>query len=363
MIRLQNLTKEYTSKTGATKAVDGIDLTIADGEFVALLGPSGCGKTTTLMMIAGLLKPTAGEIYFGEKPVTMLAPKARNIGMVFQSYALYPHLKVRGNIGFPLVEKKMKKQLTDEKVEAVAAKLQIQHLLERKPHELSGGQQQRVAMARALVKEPDILLLDEPMSNLDARLKLEVRDEIRKIQQDIGVTTIIVTHDQEEALAISDKVAILDMGKIQQYDVPDALYNDPGNLFTANFLGNPPMNILEGSIVRKGGDSWFLFPGCLFPIDGAPFAREYKSARIGVRPSDIAVDASSPIRASVLLVEHTGKEKLVKLEMKGSGYHFRMQAPQDLSIRRGEEIGVRFRADRSYFFDEGEAGARIRRAM
>ena len=360
MIRLINLTKEYISKTGANRAVDGLSLTIKDGDFVSLLGPSGCGKTTTLMMIAGLLRPSSGEIYFGDRLVNSLEPKARNIGMVFQSYALYPHLRVKDNIAFPLVEKKMNKRQIEEKVAAIAGKLQIPHLLERKPHELSGGQQQRVAMARALVKEPDILLLDEPMSNLDARLKLEVRDEIRKIQQEIGVTTIIVTHDQEEALAISDKVAILDMGKIQQYDVPSELYNDPANLFTANFLGNPPMNILDGEIVWENGAGWFALPGCRFRIEGVIGARIGKTARVGVRPSDVLVDRNSPIRAKVALVEHTGKEKLIKLQMAGSGVGFRMQATQDLQIAQGDEIGVRFRGDRSYFFDAEEGGIRIR---
>ena len=360
MIRLNNLTKEYTSKSGATKAVDGLNLEIRNGEFVSLLGPSGCGKTTTLMMIAGLLKPSGGEIYFGNKLVNALEPKARNIGMVFQSYALYPHLKVRDNIAFPLVEKKVPKRRIAEQVREIAEKLQIPHLLERKPHELSGGQQQRVAMARALVKEPEILLLDEPMSNLDARLKLEVRDEIRKIQQEIGVTTIIVTHDQEEALAISDKVAILDMGKIQQYDAPDKLYNDPENLFTANFLGNPPMNILEGDIASSGGQNWFCLPECRFPIDLQTQVSDHRNVRIGVRPSDVFVDSDSLIRAQVLLVEHTGKEKLVKLSLTGSGVGLRMQAPQDLLIGKGEEIGIRFRRERSYFFESGAAGERIR---
>jgi inositol-phosphate transport system ATP-binding protein len=191
-------------------------------------------------------------------------------------------------------------------------------------------------------------------------LKLEVRDEIRKIQQDIGVTTIIVTHDQEEALAISDKVAILDLGHIQQFDVPSALYNDPGNLFTANFLGNPPMNIIEGGIQNLHGESWFIFLDGMFPILGAHFNQEYPAAKIGVRPSDVYVDEDSPIRAVVRLVEHTGKEKLVKFEMKGSGVGFRMQAPQDLVIHKDEEVGVRFRADRSYFFDSTAEGARIR---
>ena len=235
MIRIENLRKEYDAKT---VALDGIDLVFEDSTFVALLGPSGCGKTTTLNCIAGLLEPTSGKIFFGDKDVTQLQPKDRNIGMVFQSYALYPHLKVIDNIAFPLKQKGMKKAERYEKVRKIAKMLQIEYLLERKPTQLSGGQQQRVSMARALVKEPDVLLLD-------ARLKIEIRDEIRRVQQETGITSIIVTHDQEEAMAIADKIAILDNGRIQQYDTPEHLYHYPANLFVAKFMGNPPMNFID----------------------------------------------------------------------------------------------------------------------
>lgn len=204
MIRIENLRKEFDK---GVVALDSINLTFDEGSFIALLGPSGCGKTTTLNCIAGLLEPTSGSIYFDDRDVTNLAPKDRNIGMVFQSYALYPHMKVIDNIAFSLKQKGMPKAERHEKARQMARKLQIEHLLDRMPGELSGGQQQRVSMARALVKEPQVLLLDEPMSNLDARLKIEIRDEIRRIQQDLGVTSIIVTHDQEEAMAMADKIA------------------------------------------------------------------------------------------------------------------------------------------------------------
>ena len=249
MIRIENLRKEYDAKT---VALDNIDLVFEDSTFVALLGPSGCGKTTTLNCIAGLLEPTSGKIFFGDRDVTRLQPKDRNIGMVFQSYALYPHLKVIDNIAFPLKQKGMKKAERYEKARKIAQMLQIEHLLERKPSQLSGGQQQRVSMARALVKEPDVLLLDEPMSNLDARLKIEIRDEIRRVQQKTGITSIIVTHDQEEAMAIADKIAILDNGRIQQYDTPERLYHYPANLFVAKFMGNPPMNFIDGALSEDG---------------------------------------------------------------------------------------------------------------
>ena len=247
MIHIDNLRKEFD---GAVVALDGVSITIEDGSFVALLGPSGCEKTTTLNCLAGLLEPSEGKIFFGGKDVTEAAPRDRNIGMVFQSYALYPHLKVIDNIAFPLKQKKVPKAKRHERAREIARKLKIEPLLARKPAQLSGGQQQRVAMARALVKEPDILLLDEPMSNLDERLKIEIREEIRRIQQEVGVTSVIVTHDQEEAMAIADKIAILDAGKIQQYDTPAALYHSPANLFVANFMGAPPMNFIDATIMQ-----------------------------------------------------------------------------------------------------------------
>lgn len=249
MIRIKNLRKVFDKNV---VALDDFNLEIEDGEFVALLGPSGCGKSTTLNCIAGLLEPTSGDIFFDEKNVTKLAPKDRNIGMVFQSYALYPNLSVIDNIAFPLKQKGVKKLERREKARKVASMLQIDHLLDRKPSQLSGGQQQRVAMCRAIVKEPKYLLLDEPMSNLDARLKIEIRSVIKKIHQEIGITAILVTHDQEEAMALADKIAILDAGKIQQYATPDELYEHPANLFVANFMGNPPMNFIKAHLSSNG---------------------------------------------------------------------------------------------------------------
>ena len=265
MIRIENLRKEFDK---GVVALDDINLTIEEGSFIALLGPSGCGKTTTLNCVAGLLEPTSGAIYFDDKDVTDLAPKDRNIGMVFQSYALYPHMKVIDNIAFSLKQKGMPKAERHEKARQMARTLQIEHLLDRMPGELSGGQQQRVSMARALVKEPKVLLLDEPMSNLDARLKIEIRDEIRRIQQKLHVTSIIVTHDQEEAMAMADKIAILDNGRIQQYDTPEMLYHKPANLFVAHFMGNPPMNFIQARVAageaggRADGGRLYRAGGC-----------------------------------------------------------------------------------------------------
>ena len=255
-ILLEHLTKRYPNRNkkvgGFVVAVDDFSFEIPDGKLVGLLGPSGCGKSTTLNMICGLETPTEGKIFFGEDDVTDLPPELRGVGMVFQSYALYPHLTVRQNIIFPLQNLKGDQKLTKEEMDAKAheaAKLvQIDELMERKPSELSGGQQQRVAIARALVKRPKVLLLDEPLSNLDARLRLQTREEIRRIQRETGITTVFVTHDQEEAMSISDLIVVMSKGVIQQIGWPQDVYDEPKNLFVAKFLGTPPINVFEGTV-------------------------------------------------------------------------------------------------------------------
>lgn len=247
-IRLENLTKRYQEVT----AVDHLNLEIEDGDLVCLLGPSGCGKSTTLSIIAGLEQATEGSIYFDEENVGGLEAEEGDIGMVFQDYALYPHMTVQENIAFPLKMQGWKKKDRIEKVKEAAKMLQIEEYLKRKPGKLSGGQQQRVAIARAIVKNPKILLLDEPLSNLDARLRIELRDEIRRVQKQLGITTIFVTHDQEEALSISDKILLMEKGKISQYSSPKEMYMEPQNVFAAKFLGNPPMNFVPGEKVEDG---------------------------------------------------------------------------------------------------------------
>ena len=247
-IRLENLTKRYQEVT----AVDHLNLEIEDGDLVCLLGPSGCGKSTTLSIIAGLEQATEGSIYFDEENVGGLEAEDRDIGMVFQDYALYPHMTVQENIAFPLKMQGWKKKDRIEKVKEAAKMLQIEEYLKRKPGKLSGGQQQRVAIARAIVKNPKILLLDEPLSNLDARLRIELRDEIRRMQILSEITTIFVTHDQEEALSISDKILLMEKGKISQYSSPKEMYMEPQNVFAAKFLGNPPMNFVPGEKVEDG---------------------------------------------------------------------------------------------------------------
>ena len=255
-VELQNLTKIFPSRNKKSGeeviAVNNFTFTIPDGKLVGLLGPSGCGKSTTLYMISGLQQPSAGKIFFGDEDVTELAPENRGIGLVFQNYALYPHMTVRQNIMFPLQNLKGADKLTKdvmlERAYEAAKLVQIEELMDRKPSELSGGQQQRVAIARALVKMPRVLLLDEPLSNLDARLRLQTREEIRRIQKETGITTVFVTHDQEEAMSISDMIVVMKLGVVQQVGKPQDIYDNPTNLFVAKFLGTPPINVFSGRV-------------------------------------------------------------------------------------------------------------------
>ncbi|MBQ2948537.1 MAG: ABC transporter ATP-binding protein [Clostridia bacterium] len=366
MIRIEKLRKAYDSKT---VALDSIDLTFEDSSFVALLGPSGCGKTTTLNCIAGLLEPTSGKIYFGDKDVTMLQPKDRNIGMVFQSYALYPHLKVIDNIAFPLKQKGMGKEERYAKVREIAKMMQIEALLERKPGQLSGGQQQRVSMARALVKEPEVLLLDEPMSNLDARLKIEIRDEIRRLQQETGITSIIVTHDQEEAMAIADKIAILDNGRIQQYDTPERLYHYPANLFVAKFMGNPPMNFIDAALTADGTHIVGAGVDLMVPEHMSAGAKKFagKAIKIGVRSHLIAVETEKQpqtMEMRLQIVENLGKELLVS-GMVGESF-VRVTVPEShemyvcyRQIAKSEKPYVYLRMTGVYNIFDSETGVNI----
>ena len=306
---LENLTKTFPNRNkkagGDIVAVDHFRFEIPDGELVGLLGPSGCGKSTALFLICGLLKPTEGKIYFGEREVTSLPPEERGVGVVFQNYALYPHLTVLQNITFPLenlkgAEKLTKEQMKEKALEA-AKLVQIEELMERKPSELSGGQQQRVAIARALVKRPKVLLLDEPLSNLDARLRLQTREEIRRIQQETGITTIFVTHDQEEAMSITDRIVVMKDGKVHQIGKPQDVYDDPVDLFVAKFLGTPPINVFDGS-VRSGklliGEEEVLdVPGAL---DG--------EVTVGIRPEGFLLEEDGPFSCDLSRVEVMGRD-------------------------------------------------------
>jgi multiple sugar transport system ATP-binding protein len=309
-IRLEQLTKVFTDKTGKeTRAVDDLSITIPSGKLVGLLGPSGCGKSTTLYMIAGLLKPSGGKIYFGTDDVTRLAPEKRGIGLVFQNYALYPHMTVRQNILFPLENLDIKRDDAMVLVEDMARLVNIYDQLDKKPAQLSGGQQQRVAIARALVKKPRVLLLDEPLSNLDARLRLQTREEIKRIQRETGITTIFVTHDQEEAMSISDQMVVLDYGVKQQMDAPQTMYNHPDNLFVAKFLGNPPINIVEGQVVNGS-----ILIGDV--VVGKTNAKD-NAYTVGIRPEDFRYDANG-FEVHPEDIEHIGRDTLIKFEFGGA---------------------------------------------
>ena len=306
---LQNLTKIFPSRNKKVNeevvAVNDFTFEIPDGKLIGLLGPSGCGKSTTLYMISGLQKPTAGQIFFGDDDVTNLPTENRGVGLVFQNYALYPHMTVKQNILFPLQNLKGADRMSkDDMLERAyyAAKLvQIDELMDRKPSELSGGQQQRVAIARALVKMPRVLLLDEPLSNLDARLRLQTREEIRRIQKETGITTIFVTHDQEEAMSISDMIVVMKLGVLQQIGKPQDVYDDPVNLFVAKFLGTPPINVLEGRI-----ENGKVCVGEAAIGDAAGIADQ--DVYIGIRPEGFEMAADGALECSLSNVEVMGRD-------------------------------------------------------
>ena len=309
---LQNLTKIFPSRNKKSNeevvAVNDFNFEIPDGKLVGLLGPSGCGKSTTLYMISGLQKPSSGKIFFGEDDVTELPTESRGIGLVFQNYALYPHMTVKQNIMFPLQNlkgaDKLSKEEMDKRAYEAAKLVQIHELLERKPSELSGGQQQRVAIARALVKMPRVLLLDEPLSNLDARLRLQTREEIRRIQRETGITTIFVTHDQEEAMSISDVIVVMKLGVVQQIGQPQRVYDDPANLFVAKFLGTPPINVFEG--VVKGG-KLYLGEDAVLDVPGVAD----QEVSVGIRPEGFILDANGPMNCKLSSVEVMGRDSSI----------------------------------------------------
>ena len=306
---LQNLTKVFPGRNKKVReeviAVNDFTFEIPDGKLIGLLGPSGCGKSTTLYMISGLQKPTAGKIFFGDDDVTELSAENRGVGLVFQNYALYPHMTVKQNILFPLQNlrgaDKLSKEEMLERATTAARLVQIDTLMDRKPSELSGGQQQRVAIARALVKMPKVLLLDEPLSNLDARLRLQTREEIRRIQKETGITTIFVTHDQEEAMSISDLIVVMKSGVVQQIGQPQEVYDNPVNLFVAKFLGTPPINVFEGAV--KGG-KLYLAEEAVLDVPGVAD----QDVWVGIRPEGFDLDPNGPMSCRLNNVEVMGRD-------------------------------------------------------
>ncbi len=328
-VETRNLVKQFGE--GGAAAVDGINLQTEDGEFLVLLGPSGCGKTTLLRMIGGLEKPTSGDILIGDRLVNDLPPRARHIAMVFQSYALYPHMNVRNNISFPLKAAKLDKQAIEQKVQWASSILGIDHLLDRKPRQLSGGQRQRVALARALVREPNVFLLDEPLSNLDAQRRASARDELQVFQHEIGTTTIYVTHDQVEAMGLGDRIAVINEGSIRQLGTPHDIYEDPADTFVATFLGSPPMNL-----VARGDELLGFRP---------------EAVELGV-PAGSA-DASSWLSLTLneAREEYLGSEKLIYGEIEGERIVARCAASTPMPAPEGGQIPIAINRSLLRIFD------------
>jgi multiple sugar transport system ATP-binding protein len=349
-IRYQNVGKRFDRVSVLTD----FDLDIADGQFLALLGPSGCGKTTALRIMAGLEQPSEGRVFLGERDVTDVPPRGRDIAMVFQSYALYPHLKVADNIGYPLRIRGVQKDRIRSEVARIAESLGLTKLLDRKPRQLSGGERQRVALARAIIRQPSAFLMDEPLSNLDAQLRIQMRTEIKRLQKELTVTTLYVTHDQVEAMTMADRVAIMFGGKLQQLASPAELYAKPANTFVAKFVGSPPMNVLNGAVA----DGVFRTAGASIPVGPAAPTGD---VRLGFRPEAAAIvgpsDAGAvPLR--VYTVEPLGNEVIVSFSIGDTIVHIRVGP--ETPVAMGDSCGLRIDPRSIHFFDPGE-GLRIDR--
>ncbi|RYE09860.1 MAG: ABC transporter ATP-binding protein [Hyphomicrobiales bacterium] len=350
---LKDLVKTY----GTVYAVNNVSLTVNDGEFVALVGPSGCGKTTTLNLVAGLIPITSGDIVIGERVVNDLDPKDRDIAMVFQNYALYPNKSVFKNLAFPLEMRRLPKAEIEQKVMAAAKVLDMTHLLQRKPRELSGGQQQRVALGRALVRDPAVFLMDEPLSNLDAKLRVQMRSEIKRFHQDLKATIIYVTHDQLEAVTMADKMAVMNGGYLQQYDSPAEVFANPANMFVASFVGSPAMSLIpleaatnDGNVVLHSSEGWNL------PLSAAN-ARKANNAKskkivLGARHSTIKLHKSAApgaVPAKVYTVEPTGDVTFVQAFLSGSVVNISL--PPSVPVSSDEQVWLEFDQDRIHLFD------------
>jgi multiple sugar transport system ATP-binding protein len=353
-ILLKNLTKRF----GNVVAVNNLSIEVKNKEFLVLLGPSGCGKTTVLRCIAGLETQDEGEIYVGETLVNDLPPKERDVAMVFQSYALYPHMTAYENIAFPLKVKSVAELEIDQRVKRVADLLKITHLLDRKPKQLSGGEAQRVALGRALIREPKAFLMDEPLSNLDAKLRIYMRAELKRLQKDLGITTIYVTHDQVEAMTMADRVALLNQGILQQIGSPEELYQHPSNLFTAGFIGSPPMNFID-CYLSKDAEKVYLDAGAFkLPLENNQ-AKMFKERNmgeefvLGIRPEDIKLEKKEKkgaIQGQVFTLEPLGAEVIVDIKIGET--IFKVKENAMFKARTGENVWLSFNKDKIYIFDK-----------
>lgn len=357
-VKIENLSKKF----GDIVAVDNLSLEIADGESIGLLGPSGCGKSTTLYCISGLEEPTAGKIFFDDILVNHLSPRDRDIAMVFQDYALYPHLNVYENLAFALRMRKMDKNEVDVKSRESARLLDIEFLFDRYPSELSGGQRQRVALGRAIVRDPILFLMDEPLSNLDAGMRVKTRMEIKALQKRLGTTMVFVTHDQEEAMVISDRIALMRDGALQQFDFPNEIYNNPESLYVATFIGSPKMNILSGQLKVAENHGLFAFEDAKieFPVGIIKNRRidDFRSGRkamLGVRPQDINIYKErkpgdrSAIEGEVYITEPIGQFTYV--DVRFSGQIVKAATDPSLNVQRGDHVTLEFDENRLYLFD------------
>ena len=347
-VRLEKVAKSF----GSVQVLHELDLDVKEGEFLVLLGASGSGKTTALRMIAGLETVSSGVITIAGRDVTNVLPKNRDVAMVFQSYALYPHKTVAENIGYPLRVRRLPKPEMEARIKDVADQVQLTPYLARYPRQLSGGQRQRVALARAMVRRPKVFLMDEPLSNLDAKLRGHMRAELKHMQHDLGITTIYVTHDQIEAMTLAHRVALLEGGKLQQLDTPANIYNDPANLFVAQFIGSPPMNVvrgtLDGNLFMAGGTK------IMVPVMG-----KVAKAVLGVRPEDCAVTApeDADMNGNIYAIELIGDHTLVTVKTESD--MLTVKAAKDFSAKVGNAVGVRLSKDHLYLF-EAEHGVRVR---
>ena len=350
-VRLENITKIFPPNV---VAVNNANFKVEKGEFFVLLGPSGCGKTTTLRIIAGLEKPTSGRVYIDEQDVTDLPPRLRDVAMVFQTWALYPHMTVYENIAFPLKLRKLPKDEIDRKVKEVAKLLRIEDLLDRYPKQLSGGQQQRVALARALVRNPRVWLMDEPLSNLDALLRVYMRAELKRLQKELGITTIYVTHDQVEAMSMSDRIVVMNEGKIQQIGTPEEIYRKPSNMFVASFIGTPPMNLIR--CVYREDLNALDCPGFRYPLpiewQEALSARTSDEIVLGVRPEDVEVveEGEPHLRAKVLVVEPLGKDVVITLAL-SEDVSIKLVTKPGTGVSMNSVVGLRLPRDKVHIFD------------
>jgi multiple sugar transport system ATP-binding protein len=343
-LEIVGINKKFGKGDKQVEVLKSIDVAVQPGEFLILVGPSGCGKSTLLNIIAGLEEPTGGELRIAGKNVIGMAPKDRDIAMVFQSYALYPTMSVSDNIGFALEMRGVPKPEREKRIREVAQMLQMEHLLERRPSQLSGGQRQRVAMGRALARQPQLFLFDEPLSNLDAKLRVEMRAEIKRLHQASGITSVYVTHDQVEALTLGSRIAVMKGGVLQQLGTPDEVYNTPANTFVASFIGSPTMNLIDG----VGQGSSFAVQGTQLALS-VPASLAGKNAQLGLRPEHLSLSSSATWRGKVSLVEPTGADTFVDVQTEAGEVVVRC-AP-GVKLKPGDAVGLEIAANKVNWFD------------